>query len=235
MKVTYLGHACVNINIDGTYFLVDPFITPNPLAKHIDVDSIKADYILITHAHQDHIADVERIAKNTGAQLITNPEILSHYEALGLKGHAMNLGGSHRFVNGKVKIKMIKAEHSSSFPDGSYGGNPAGFLIDFNEETIYISGDTALHYDMKIIPHQYKINLAILPIGNNYTMGVRDALTAAEFVDTNNVLGVHYDTFPVIKINKEASKQKFKDGHRRLHLIDIGDTLDLNDLNINKL
>ena len=229
MKVTYLGHACVNIDIDGTFFLVDPFISPNPLAKHIDINSIKADYILITHA------DVEAIAKRTGAQLITNPEILAHFEALGLSGHSMNLGGSHRFVDGKVKIKMIKAEHSSSFPDGSYGGNPAGFLIDYNDETIYIAGDTALHYDMKIIPHQYKVNLGIFPIGNNYTMEVRDALTAARFVEVDNVLGVHYDTFPVIKINKESSKQKFKDDHRRLHLIEIGATLDLKDLNISTL
>ena len=235
MKVTYLGHACVNIDIDGTHFLVDPFISPNPLASHIDINTLKADYILITHAHGDHIADVEAIAKRTGAQLITNPEILTHYENLGLSGHAMNLGGSHRFVDGKVKIKMIKAEHSSSFPDGSYGGNPAGFLIDCNDDTIYISGDTALHYDMKIIPHQYKVNLAIFPIGNNYTMGVRDALTAARFVEVNNVLGVHYDTFPVIKIDKEAAKRKFKDDHRRLHLLEIGVTLDLKDLNISTL
>ena len=224
MKVTYLGHACVNIDIDGTFFLVDPFISPNPLAKHIDINSIKADYILITHAHADHIADVEAIAKRNGAQLITNPEILAHFEALGLSGHSMNLGGSHRFVDGKVKIKMIKAEHSSS-----------GFLIDYNDETIYIAGDTALHYDMKIIPHQYRVNLGIFPIGNNYTMGVRDALTAARFVEVDNVLGVHYDTFPVIKINKESSKQKFKDDHRRLHLIEIGATLDLKDLNISIL
>ena len=215
MKVTYLGHACVNIDIDGTHFLVDPFISPNPLASHIDINSIKADYILITHAHGDHIADVEAIARRTGAQLITNPEILAHYEKLGLSGHAMNLGGSHRFVDGKVKIKMIKAEHSSSFPDGSYGGNPAGFLIDYNDDTIYISGDTALHYDMKIIPHQYKVNLAIFPIGN--------------------VLGVHYDTFPVIKIDKEAAKRKFKDDHRRLHLLEIGASLDLKDLKVSTL
>lgn len=235
MKVTYLGHACVNINIDGTHFLVDPFISANPLAQHIDINTIPADYILITHAHADHILDVETIAKRTGAQLITNPEILAHYEALGLTGHAMNLGGSHRFLDGKVKIKMIKAEHSSSFPDGSYGGNPAGFLIDCNEETIYISGDTALHYDMKIIPHQYRVNLAIFPIGNNYTMGIRDALTAARFIEANNILGVHYDTFPVITIDKEAAKHKFKDDHRRLHLLPIGESIELKDLNISTL
>ena len=229
MKVTYLGHACVNIQIEGAHFLVDPFISANPLAGHIDINSIEATYILLTHAHADHILDAEAIAKRTGVPLITNPEILDHYRKLGLDGHDMNIGGSHRFLDGKVKIKMIKAVHSSSFPDGSYGGNPAGFLINYKDQTIYISGDTALTMDMKIIPHQYKVDLAILPIGNNYTMGVRDALTAAKFVETNNVLGIHYDTFDVIKIDKEASKRKFSDAHKRLHLLEIGNSLEVDD------
>lgn len=227
MKVTYLGHACVNIEINGKYFLVDPFISANPLAKHIDINSVPADYILITHAHGDHIADVEAIAKRTGAQLISNPEILQYFRNLGLDGHDMNIGGSHRFEDGTVKIKMINAEHSSSFPDGTYGGNPAGFLVIYNDQTIYISGDTALHYDMKIIPHQYRIDLGIFPIGNNYTMGVRDALTAARFVETNNVLGVHYNTFPVITIDTEAAVRKFKDDHRKLLLPAIGETINV--------
>ncbi len=227
MKVTYLGHACVNIEIEGKYFLVDPFISGNPLAKDVDIMAIKADYILLTHAHLDHILDAEAIARNTGAKFITNPEIMAHYRALGLDGHDMNIGGSHRFENGKVKIKMIKAVHSSSFADGTYGGNPAGFLIDSNDVTIYVSGDTALTMDMTIIPHQYKVNLAILPIGNNYTMGVRDALTAAKFVDSYHTLGVHYDTFDVIKIDHEASKRKFADAHRKLHLLPIGGTIDV--------
>lgn len=230
MKVTYLGHACVNIQIEGAHLLVDPFISANPLAGHIDINSIEATYILLTHAHADHILDAEAIAKRTGASLITNPEILDHYRKLGLDGHDMNIGGSHRFLDGKVKIKMVKAVHSSSFPDGSYGGNPAGFLINYKDQTIYISGDTALTMDMKIIPHQYKVDLAILPIGNNYTMGVRDALTAAKFVETNNVLVVHYDTFDVIKIDKEASKRKFSDAHKRLHLLEIGSSLEVDDL-----
>ena len=230
MKVTYLGHACVNIQIEGAHFLVDPFISANPLAGHIDINSIEATYILLTHAHADHILDAEAIAKRTGAPLITNPEILDHYRKLGLDGHDMNIGGSHRFLDGKVKIKMVKAVHSSSFPDGSYGGNPAGFLINYKDQTIYISGDTALTMDMKIIPHQYKVDLAILPIGNNYTMGVRDALTAAKFVETNNVLVVHYDTFDVIKIDKEASKRKFSDAHKRLHLLEIRNSLEVDDL-----
>lgn len=227
MKVTYLGHACVNVEIEGKYFLIDPFISANPLAKHIDIMQIKADYILLTHAHQDHILDTEAIAKNTGAKLITNPEIMAHFRALGLDGHEMNIGGSHRFENGKVKIKMLKAVHSSSFADGKYGGNPAGFLIDCNNLTLYVSGDTALHLDMTIIPHQYKVNLAVLPIGNNYTMGVRDALTAAKFVDSYHTLGVHYDTFDVIKIDPEASKRKFADAHRKLHLLPIGGVIDV--------
>lgn len=230
MKVTYLGHACVNIEIEGAHFLVDPFISANPLAQHININDIEATYILLTHAHGDHILDAEAIAKRTGASLITNPEILAHYRALGIDGHDMNIGGSHRFLDGKVKVKMIKAVHSSSFPDGSYGGNPAGFLINYNDKTIYVSGDTALTMDMKIIPHQYKVDLGIFPIGNNYTMGVRDALTAAKFVETDNVLGVHYDTFEVIKIDKEASKRKFSDAHKRLHLLEIGATLNIDDL-----
>jgi len=230
MKVTYLGHACVNIQIERAHFLVDPFISANPLAGHIDINSIEATYILLTHAHVDHILDAEAIGKRTSAPLITNPEILGHYRKLGLDGYDMNIGGSHRFLDGKVKIKMVKAVHSSSFPDGSYGGNPAGFLINYKDQTIYISGDTALTMDMKIIPHQYKVDLAILPIGNNYTMGVRDALTAAKFVETNNVLGVHYDTFDVIKIDKEASKRKFSDAHKRLHLLEIGNSLEVDDL-----
>ena len=219
MKVTYLGHACVNIEIEGAHFLVDPFISANPLAQHININDIEATYILLTHAHGDHILDAEAIAKRTGASLITNPEILDHYRALGIDGHDMNIGGSHRFLDGKVKIKMIKAVHSSSFPDGSYGGNPAGFLINYNDKTIYVSGDTALTMDMKIIPHQYKVDL-----------GIRDALTAAKFVETDNVLGVHYDTFEVIKIDKEASKRKFSDAHKRLHLLEIGATLNIDDL-----
>ena len=162
--------------------------------------------------------------------LFRSPEILDHYRKLGLDGHDMNIEGSHRFLDGKVKIKMVKAVHSSSFPDGSYGGNPAGFLINYKDQTIYISGDTALTMDMKIIPHQYKVDLAILPIGNNYTMGIRDALTAAKFVETNNVLGVHYDTFDVIKIDKETSKRKFSDAHKRLHLLEIGSSLEVDDL-----
>lgn len=227
MKVTYLGHACVNVEIAGKHFLIDPFISANPLAKHIDVNQIKADYILLTHAHQDHILDTEAIAKRTGAQLITNPEILAYFRTKGLGGHEMNIGGSHRFENGTVKIKMVKAVHSSSFPDGTYGGQPAGFLIDSDNLTLYVSGDTALTLDMSIIPRQYKIDLAILPIGNNYTMGVRDALTAAKLVDSYHTLGVHYDTFEVIKIDHQAAERKFADANRKLHLLPIGESLDV--------
>ncbi|MFK8266133.1 metal-dependent hydrolase [Capnocytophaga cynodegmi] len=230
MKVTYLGHACVNVEIEGRFFLIDPFISGNPLAKHIDIKSVKADYILLTHAHLDHILDAEVIAKNTGAKLITNPEIMAHYRDLGLDGHEMNIGGTQRLENGKVEIKMTKAEHSSAFSDGKYGGNPAGFLITNKGRTIYVSGDTALSLDMKLIPYQYNVDLAILPIGDNYTMGVKDALLAAKFVDSYHTLGVHYDTFDVIKIDKGSSEKEFSNSHRKLHLLSIGDTIDINAL-----
>lgn len=230
MIVTYLGHACVNVQAAGKHFLFDPFISENPLAKHIDIQKIPADYILLTHAHKDHILDAEAIAKRTGAKIIANPEIVAYYEKLGIEGLPMNIGGSRRYENGQVKVKMIKAVHSSSFEDGAYGGTPAGFLLDFEDTTIYVSGDTALTMDMTIIPHQYKINLAILPIGNGFTMGVRDALTAAKFVDAYHTLGVHYDTFPPIKIDKESAKRKFADAHRRLHLLEIGQSINAKEL-----
>lgn len=230
MKVTYLGHACICVEVEKKHLLIDPFITENKLAKDIDVDAIECDYILITHAHHDHIADTEKIAKRTNATIISNPEIVAYFEKKGLRGYSMNIGGSHRFEDGKIKIKMTKAVHSSSFEDGSYGGVACGFIIDNNNTTIYVSGDTALTMDMTIIPHQYKINLAVLPVGNNYTMGVRDAITAAKFVETNHILAVHYDTFDVIKIDHNVAKNKFSDAHKRLHMLEIGQSIDVENL-----
>ena len=150
MKITFLGHASLQIKIGNTTVLVDPFITGNPKAEAIDVSSLEADYILVTHAHQDHILDVEAIAKRTGAKVISNFEIVTHYGNLGIEGHPMNHGGSWEFDFGKVKY--VNAIHTSSFPDGSYGGQPGGFIIEGEHKTIYIAGDTALTYDMKLIP-----------------------------------------------------------------------------------
>jgi len=223
MKVTFLGHASLSIEIDNYTILVDPFITGNPKASKIDINTLKADYILITHAHQDHILDVEVIAKRTNAVLISNYEIITHYQKLGFKGHPINHGGSWNFDFGLVKY--VNAIHTSSFPDGSYGGQPGGFVIKTKTKNIYIAGDTALTYDMKLIPLQTKLDLAILPIGDNFTMGIEDAVIASDFVECNTVLGYHYDTFGFIEINHEDAIKAFKDKGKSLTLLDIGDAI----------
>ncbi|PCI11016.1 MAG: metal-dependent hydrolase [Flavobacteriaceae bacterium] len=225
MKITYLGHASLQIEIANKIIIVDPFISGNELAKSIDVNSLKADYILITHAHQDHILDVETIAKNTGAIIVSNYEIVMHYEAKGLKGHPMNHGGSWQFEFGRVTY--TNAIHTSSFPDGSYGGNPGGFIIESSEGNIYIAGDTALTMDMKLIPMQTKLDLAILPIGDNFTMGIESAVIAADFVQCDKILGYHYDTFGYIEINHQQAIDKFKEGGKELNLLEIGASLEI--------
>ena len=177
----------------------------------------------LSHAHQDHILDVEAIAKNTGAKLISNYEIVVHYQNLEIDGHPMNHGGSWQFDFGKVSY--TNAIHTSSFPDGTYGGQPGGFILETEESNVYIAGDTALTYDMKLIPQKAKLDMAILPIGDNFTMGIDDAVIASEFVDCNKILGYHYDTFGYIKINHIEAKSKFSAKNKELILLEIGNHL----------
>ena len=223
MKVTYLGHAALAIEVGERHIIVDPFISPNELAKNIDINALKADYILITHAHQDHIVDVETIAKNTGATVVSNFEIVNHYTALGLEGHPMNHGGTWQFDFGK--LTYTNAIHTSSFPDGSYGGQPGGFILETEEGNLYIAGDTALTMDMKLIPMQCHIDLAVLPIGDNFTMGVESAIIASDFVECNEVLGYHYDTFGYIVIDHDEAIDAFDKAGKNLSLLAIGSDL----------
>jgi len=225
MKITFYGHACLGIEVSGKYIIVDPFITGNPKAAHIDINSLKADYILLTHAHRDHTLDVEAIASRTGAVVVSNYEIASHYGAKGLNYHPMNHGGSWDFDFGKVKY--VIALHTSSFPDGSYGGQPGGFVIEGEHKNIYIAGDTALTMDMKLIPMRTKLDLAILPIGDNFTMDVDDAIIASDFVDCDKILGYHFDTFGYIEINHTEAKKKFFDAGKDLMLLEIGESIAL--------
>lgn len=224
MKVTYLGHASLLIEANGKSIVVDPFITPNELAKVIKFDELKADYIVVTHAHQDHVYDVEELAKRTGALIISNAEIAGYYAAKGLNTHGMNTGGKFDFDFGSIRSTI--AFHSSSFADGTYGGDPNGYIIEAEGKRIYIAGDTALTYEMKLIPEVVgEINLAILPIGDNFTMGARDAVRAAEFVEATKVLGYHFDTFPPIKIDKAEAKSLFFNQNIELVLLEIGEDL----------
>ncbi len=225
MKITFYGHACLGIQINDVNILVDPFISGNPKATHIDVNSLKADFILLTHAHQDHTLDVETIAKRTDAIIVSNFEITEYYGNKGFSFHPMNLGGSWDFEFGTVKY--VNAIHTSSFPDGTYGGQPGGFVIEGERKNIYIAGDTALTMDMKLIPMRTKLDLAILPIGSNFTMDVDDAIIASDFVQCDKVLGCHFDTFGYIEINHDEAKRKFFDKNKDLMLLEIGESIEL--------
>ena len=226
MKITFYGHASLSIQISGKTILVDPFISANPKAAHINIDDLKIDYLLLTHAHQDHTLDVEAImGNNPDAIIVSNAEIITYYLEKGFNGHMMNHGGSWKFDFGTVKY--VNAIHSSSFADGKYGGNPGGFVIEGEHKNIYIAGDTALTMDMKLIPLRTKLDLAILPIGNNFTMDVEDAILASDFVACDKILGIHYDTFGFIEINHEAAIRQFFDKGKDLMLLDIGQSIDL--------
>ncbi|QYA25762.1 metal-dependent hydrolase [Gramella sp. MT6] len=226
MKITFYGQNTLALKIGEINVLVDPFITGNDLSKgKVDIMDLKADYILLTHAHQDHTLDAEAIAKNTGAVIVSNYEIANHYEAKGFEVHPMNHGGSWDFEFGKVKY--VNAIHTSSFPDGSYGGQPGGFVIEGEHKNIYIAGDTALTMDMKLIPMQTELDLAVLPIGDNFTMGVDDAIIASDFIKCDKILGCHYDTFGYIEIDHEEAKRKFYEKGKDLMLLDIGESIEL--------
>lgn len=227
MKFTYFGHSCFSIEVKGKHLLFDPFIADNELASEIDVDKIKADYIFLSHGHFDHVADAVSIAKRTGAVVVANFEIYTWLGKQGVKNaHPMNHGGSWKFDFGAVK--MVNAVHSSELPDGTFGGNPAGFVFSTKDGNFYYAGDTALHMDMKLIPMTSKeLHFCILPIGDNFTMGVRDAIIASDFVKCDRVIGVHYDTFGFIKIDHKKAVKRFAKHAKELILTEIGQTIEL--------
>lgn len=201
VHVTYHGHATFSIDSDGTKILIDPFFTDNPLAK-ISADEVEADFILVSHGHGDHVGDTVSIAKRTGAQVISNFEIVGWLGQQGLENlHPLHIGGSNQFPFGRCKMTI--AHHGSSMPDGSYGGNPGGFLLKLNNgKTIYFAGDTALTYDMKWLADD-DVDVAILPIGDNFTMGPDDALKAVKLIQPKTVIPCHFGTWPYIDVNAE--------------------------------
>lgn len=226
MKITFYGQSCVGVNLKGKTMLFDPFVSGNPLAEHIDVNSIVADIMVITHGHGDHVADAATVLKNTGAHLISNYEIVNWFGAQGFENaFGMNTGGSYSPADG-MRIKCFQACHSSTLPDGSNGGHPNGYVVYSDEGNFYHAGDTGLMMDMKLLADQ-ELDFAFLPIGDVFTMGVEDAAKAAEFINCNRIIGIHYDTFPPITIDKEKAKKTFADAGKELILLDVGQSIEL--------
>ncbi|MFS0636401.1 metal-dependent hydrolase [Mesobacillus foraminis] len=200
MKISYHGHSVVKIETGGKTILIDPFLTGNGLTD-LKANEVTADAILLTHAHNDHVGDTVEIAKRTGALVVTNADLATYLSWQGVQTHGMNIGGSYEFDFGKVK--MTQAFHGSGYvTDGQqiiYGGMPAGILFSAEGKTIYHAGDTGLFSDMKLIGERHDIDLAFLPIGDNFTMGPEDAAAAAEFLKAKLVVPIHFNTFPPIK------------------------------------
>ena len=223
MNVTYFGHSCFQIELGGANILFDPFIRPNPLAAQIDVEKILPDYLLITHGHNDHLADAEEIAHNSNAFIVANWEICTWFSERGLNlTHPMNCGGTFQTPFGS--ITMTQAVHSSSLPDGSYGGNPTGDVIHAGDRCLNYAGDTDLFSDMQLIAKRHQPEVAFLPLGDTFTMDVISACEAAIFLNVKRVIGMHYDTFASIKIDHQAAITHFANNGIELLLMDIGET-----------
>jgi len=226
INLQYLGQSCFLIDFNGKKLLFDPAISQNPIADDQLIESLNPDYILLSHGHGDHCADIEQILKQSNATLISTYELVSYYGEKGFKGHPMNTGGKWEFDFGYVKL--VNAVHSSVLPDGTYGSNPVGFVIWNETNCFYFAGDTALHYDMKLIPEICPaLDFCILPIGDNFTMGYEDARIAAQFVHCSKVIGCHYDSFPYIEINHEKAKHFFNEDGKELILLDVKQSIEL--------
>lgn len=226
MKFTYFGHSCFSVFAGGKTLLFDPYVTANKLARDIDVDKIEADYIFVSHAHFDHMTDVLRIAQRTGAKVLGNWELYLWFNKEGLKNtHPINPGGQYVFDFGTVKC--FAARHSSSLPDGGYGGVACGFAFQTPSGSFYYSGDTALTLDMKLVAEWTTLDFAVLPVGDGLTMGALDAIKAASIIGVHKIIGVHYDTFDFIRIDHLQAIDSFKKAGMTLRLLEIGSVIDL--------
>ncbi|NIN69411.1 MAG: metal-dependent hydrolase [Anaerolineae bacterium] len=206
--LTYHGHACFSVEGAGKTIWLDPFLSGNPQAE-IQADDVKdADYILVSHGHGDHLGDAVPMAQKTGATIISNHEIASYCQEQEVAAHGLHIGGGYQFPFGRVKMTI--AHHGCSLPDGSCGGNPGGFLFDIEDKRIYFAADTALFYDMKLLGEEKAIDVALLPIGDNYTMGPDDALKAVQLLTPRLVIPMHYNTFDVIEQDPHAFANRVK-------------------------
>ncbi|HXD77008.1 MAG TPA: metal-dependent hydrolase [Puia sp.] len=226
MTFTFYGHATFSIAVNGKTILFDPFFTGNPGAKNIKADDITADYIFVTHGHGDHTADLVAVAKRTGAVCVAPHEVAGWLGKQGVeKVHPINHGGPISFDFGKARA--VNAIHSSSLGDGTYAGNPVGYVFTTTAGDFYAAGDTALTMDMQLIPLWARLHFSVLPIGGNYTMDVADAIRAADFVKCNTVVGIHYNTWPIIAIDPARAKADFKAAGKTLVLPEPGTSVEV--------
>lgn len=224
-KVTWLGHAAILLEVAGKNVLVDPYLSGNPSAS-VSPDRVPADYVLISHGHGDHLGDALPIARRTKALVISNAEIIGWFASQGVEGHAQHLGGGYRYPFGYLKLTL--ALHGSALPDGSNGGNPAGFLLTTPEGTrIYLAGDTGLFGDMRLIGEE-GVDLAALPIGDNYTMGPEDALRAVKLIRPRHVIPIHYNTFDLIAQDPLAWAGRVEaETETQVHVLQPGESFSL--------
>lgn len=223
-KIIFHGHSFFEIHAGDDIIYIDPFIEGNP---HCDIKlkDAKCDYIILSHGHDDHFGNTIEIAKKNDAEVIAPVEIADYLDTKGVSAHGLNLGGGYNFPFGRVKLTI--AHHSSSLPGGIYLGNPAGIILIFNGKTIYHSGDTALFFDMKLIGEMNKIDYAMLPIGDNFTMGVDDAVKAAEFLNAEHVIPMHYNTFDLIKADSNEFKRKIESIGKKCIIMKPGEKISI--------
>ncbi len=221
-KLIYHGHSFLEVILNENKIYIDPFIEGNPLCD-IKPGDASCNYIILTHGHADHFGNTTEIAKGKEVKVIATAELSYYLDAKKVSTHAMNLGGSYQFPFGRVKLTL--AHHSSSTPEGNYAGDPAGVILSAGDKTIFHAGDTALFYDMKLIGECHKIDYAFLPIGDNFTMGIDDAVKAAEYLNADTIIPIHYNTFEVIKADGNEFKRKIESIGRKCIVMNAGDEI----------